>query len=154
MKKILMLSLAALPLLTMSCSKENGLNDEPIVANEYEYSGTMTVSAGGADNVSENVAVDCLLDKDSRTMKILFHKVKFVPQMPVSLDVTVPYVGYIEKDGTVKFTGDGIVPLSGGTVPFPKYTVTALSGTLTTTSLSLSLNFGDYPVTYKGTTKK
>lgn len=60
------------------------------VANEYEYSGTMTVTAGGSDNVSEDVAVDCLLDKEASTMKILFHKVKFVPQMPISLDVTVP----------------------------------------------------------------
>lgn len=60
------------------------------VANEYEYSGTMTFTAGGSDNVSEDVAVDCLLDKEASTMKILFHKVKFVPQMPISLDVTVP----------------------------------------------------------------
>ena len=71
----------------------------------------MTVTAGGSDNVSEDVAVDCLLDKDTRTMKILFHKVKFVPQMPISLDVTVPDVGYSEKDSEVTFSGDGIVSL-------------------------------------------
>lgn len=50
----------------------------------------MTVTAGGSDNISEDVAVDCLLDKEASTMKILFHKVKLVPQMPISLDVTVP----------------------------------------------------------------
>ena len=61
-----------------------------LCANEYEYSGTMTFTAGGSDNVSEDVAVDCLLDKEASTMKILFHKVKFVPPMPISLDVTVP----------------------------------------------------------------
>lgn len=143
----------AMPL-AMSCSKEEGSNEEPIVANEYEYSGTMTVTAGGSDNVSEDVAVDCLLDKEASTMKILFHKVKFVPQMPISLDVTVPDVAYSEKNGTVEFSADGIVPLSGGTVPFPKYTVTALTGTLNATGLSLSLNFGDYPVTYVGVPKK
>ncbi len=90
----------------------------------------MTVTAGGSDNVSEDVAVDCLLDKVASTMKILFHKVKFVPQMPISLDVTVPDIAYSEKNGTVEFSADGIIPLSGGTVPFPKYTVAALSGTL------------------------
>ena len=154
MNRIAMLFMAVALMLSLSCTKENGSNEEPLVANEYEYSGTMTVSAGGSDNVSEDVAVDCLLDKDARTMKVLFNKVKFVPQMPVSLDVTVPDVGYSEKDGTVKFSGDGIVPLSGGTVPFPKYTVTALSGTMTATGISLSLNFGDYPVTYIGVPKQ
>ncbi len=149
-----MLLLATAMLLPQSCSKEDGSNEEPLAANEYEYSGTLTVTAGGSDNVSESVAVDCLLDKDTRTMKILFNKVKFVPQMPITLDVTVPDVAYSEKNGTIEFSGDGIVPLSGGTVPFPKYTVTALSGTLTATGLSLSLNFGDYPVTYTGGPKK
>ena len=150
---LMFLMAVAMPL-AMSCSKEDGSNEEPLVANEYEYSGTMTVTAGGSDNVSEDVAVDCLLDKEASTMKILFHKVKFVPQMPISLDVTVPDVAYSEKNGTVEFSADGIVPLSGGTVPFPKYTVTALSGTLNATGLSLSLNFGDYPVTYVGAPKK
>lgn len=42
----------------------------------------MTVTAGGSDNVSEDVAVDCLLDKEASTMKILFHKVKFVLRCP------------------------------------------------------------------------
>ena len=154
MKRIAMLLLAAAMLLPQSCSKGNGSNEEPLVANEYEYSGTMTVTSGGSDNVSENVTVDCLLDEDTRTMKILFHKVKFVPQMPITLDVTIPDVAYTEKNGTVVFSGDGIVPLSGGTVPFPKYTVTALSGTLTATGLFLGLNFGDYPATYTGALKK
>ena len=89
MKRIAMLLLAAAMLLPQSCSKGNGSNEEPLVANEYEYSGTMTVTSGGSDNVSENVTVDCLLDEDTRTMKILFHKVKFVPQMPITLDVTI-----------------------------------------------------------------
>ena len=149
-----MLFMTVALLLSQSCTKENGSNEESLVANEYEYSGPMTVTAGGSDNVSENVAVECLLDKDAHTMKILFHKVKFVPQMPISLDVTVPDVSYSEKGGTVTFSGDGIIPLSGGTVPFPKYTVTALSGTMTATGISLRLNFGDYPVAYTGVPKK
>ncbi len=140
-------------LLPASCSKENGANEEPAVADEYQYSGIMSVTASGVDNVSEDVSVDCILDKDTRTMKILFHKVKFVPQMPVSLDVMVPDVGYSYKDGAVVLSGDGIVPLSGGTVPFPKYTVTSLSGTLSASGLSIRLNFGDYPVSYTGISK-
>ena len=80
----------------------------------------------------------------------MFYKVKFVPQMPVSLDVSVPGVGFEVKNGTIELSADGIVPLSGGTLPFPKYTVTGLSGTLTDTVILMKLNFGEYPVAYDG----
>ena len=42
MKRITMLLLATAMLLPQSCSKENGSNEEPLAANEYEYSGTLT----------------------------------------------------------------------------------------------------------------
>ena len=142
--------LMAAMLLPVSCSKESGGVDEPMPSGKYEYSGKMTVSASGTDNVSEGVEVDVVLDDKSKTASIGFKGVKFVPQMPVTLDVTVPGVAYVEKDGLLEFSGDDIIPLSGGTLPFPKYTVKGLSGTLDKSSLSLTLNFGDYPVTYDG----
>lgn len=153
MKKILIL-LAAIMTLPMSCSKENGTVNDPLTSEEYEYSGKMTVTASGVENVSENVEVDVILDEKTKTASIGFEDVKFVPQMPVTLDVTIPEVSYVEKDGQIEFSGDGIVPLSGGILPFPKYTVTALSGTLTKSRLRLTLNFGDYPVTYEGTSDR
>lgn len=137
-------------LLPVSCSKESVTVDGPMQSGKYEYSGKMTVSASGTDNVSENVEVDVILDDKSKTASIEFKGVKFVPQMPVTLDVTVPGVAYVETDGRLEFSGDDIIPLSGGTLPFPKYTVKALSGILDKSSLSLTLNFGDYPVTYEG----
>ena len=150
MKKIIMLLLAALPLLTMSCSKENGEVKNPSLSGSYEYSGTMTVTADGVDNVSEEVKVEVRIDETAKTLDIMFYKVKFVPQMPVSLDVSVSGVGFEVRNGTIELSADGIVPLSGGTVPFPKYTVTGLAGTLTDSGISMKLNFGEYPVAYKG----
>ena len=143
MKKIFMLLLAVMPLLTMSCSKEDGDVENPLLSGNYEYSGTMTVTADGIDNVSEEVKVEVRIDE-------MFYKVKFVPQMPVSLDVSVPGVGFEVKNGTIELSADGIVPLSGGTLPFPKYTVTGLSGTLTDSGILMKLNFGEYPVAYEG----
>ncbi len=152
-KKVFCLMAAAI-LLTISCSKENGDVDNPSFSGNYEYSGPMTVTADGVDNVSKDVKVDVRIDEKAKTLDIMFNKVKFVPQMPISLDVSVPGIGFEEKNGTLEFSADGIVPLSGGTLPFPKYTVTALSGTMTATSLSLRLNFGDYPVIYTGVPDK
>ncbi len=150
MKKIFMLLLAVMPLLTMSCSKEDGDVENPLLSRNYEYSGTMTVTADGIDNVSEEVKVEVRIDETAKTLDIMFYKVKFVPQMPVSLDVSVPGVGFEVKNGTIELSADGIVPLSGGTLPFPKYTVTGLSGTLTDSGILMKLNFGKYPVAYEG----
>ncbi len=110
----------------------------------------MTVTAGGVDNVSEDVKVEVRMDETARTLDIMFNKVKFVPQMPISLDVSVQGIGFEVKNGTLEFSADGIIPLSGGTLPFPKYTVTGLTGTLTGSGISMKLNFGEYPVAYEG----
>ena len=78
-----MLLLAVMPLLTMSCSKEDGDVENPSFSGNYEYSGTMTVTADGIDNVSEEVKVEVRIDETAKTLDIMFYKVKFVPQMPV-----------------------------------------------------------------------
>lgn len=150
MKKFMIVLTAAVLLLPVSCSKENGTGDEPMASGEYEYSGKMIVTAAGTDNVSENVEVNVILYTKSGKLDIEFEGVKFVPQMPVTLDVTVPGVDYVEKNGRVEFSGDGVIPLSGGVVPFPNYTVTSLSGTLDKSRISMKLNFGEYPVSYEG----
>ena len=104
MKKIFMLLLAVMPLLTMSCSKEDGDVENPLLSGNYEYSGTMTVTADGIDNVSEEVKVEVRIDETAKTLDIMFYKVKFVPQMPVSLDVSVPGVGFEVKNGTIELS--------------------------------------------------
>lgn len=142
--------MAAAVLLTMSCSKESGDRENVSLSGDYEYSGPMTVTAGGVDNVSEDVKVEVRIDETAKTLDIMFEKVKFVPQMPISLDVSVPGIGFEVKNGTLEFSADGIIPLSGGTLPFPTYTVTGLTGTLNESGISMKLNFGEYPVAYEG----
>lgn len=130
------------------CSKDN-VNEEMEAPRSSVYSGSLNVVAGGKDNVTEGVEVNADIDKDG-VLTLVFHKVKFVPQMPVSLDVTVPDVKYSrEADGSLLLSGDGIVPITM-MQPYPKYTVTGLSGKMSAKALSVSLNFGEFSTSYSG----
>ena len=136
---------AAVSVVAAACSK-----NEPVkiieTPAETVYSGTMTVVAGGKDNVSENVNVSL---KDDGTATIIFNKVKFVPQMPVSLDVTVPGVKCEIRENEIILSGNDIVPLAMG-MPYAKYKVTSLNGKITAGKLTVSLNFGEFATSYVG----
>ena len=108
----------------------------------------MTVVADGKDNVSENVNVNVRL-QDGGTATIIFNKVKFVPQMPVSLDVTVPGVKCEIRENEIILSGNDIVPLAMG-MPYAKYKVTSLNGKITAGKLTVSLNFGEFATSYVG----
>lgn len=145
-KKLILI--ASMLLAVAGCSKNN-VNEEKETPRSSVYSGSLNVVAGGKDNVTEGVEVNADIDKDG-VLTLVFHKVKFVPQMPVSLDVTVPDVKYSrETDGSLLLSGDGIVPITM-MQPYPKYTVTGLSGKMSAKSLSVSLNFGEFPTSYSG----
>ncbi|MCI2059737.1 MAG: calycin-like domain-containing protein [Bacteroidales bacterium] len=139
--------IAAVSVVAAACSK-----NEPVkiieTPAETVYSGTMTVVAGGKDNVSENVKVNVNLQDDG-TATIIFNKVKFVPQMPVSLDVTVPGVTCEIRKNEIILSGNDIVPLAMG-MPYAKYKVTSLSGKITAGKLTVSLNFGEFATSYVG----
>ena len=145
-KKLILI--ASMLLAVAGCSKNN-VNEEKETPRSSVYSGSLNVVAGGKDNVTEGVEVNADIDKDG-VLTLVFHKVKFVPQMPVSLDVTVPDVKYSrEADGGLLLSGDGIVPITM-MQPYPKYTVTGLTGKMSAKSLSVSLNFGEFPTSYSG----
>lgn len=139
--------IAAVSVVAAACSK-----NEPVkiieTPAETVYSGTMTVVAGGKDNVSENVKVNVNLQEDG-TATIIFNKVKFVPQMPVSLDVTVPGVTCEIRENEIILSGNDIVPLAMG-MPYAKYNVTSLSGKIIAGKLTVSLNFGEFSTSYVG----
>lgn len=138
---------AAVLVVAAACSK-----NEPVkiieTPAETVYSGTMTVVADGKDNVSENVKVNVSFQKDG-TATIIFNKVKFVPQMPVSLDVTVPGVKCETRENEIILSGDDIVPLAMG-MPYERYKVTSLSGKIIAGKLTISLNFGGFATSYVG----
>ena len=145
-KKLILI--ASMLLAVAGCSKDN-VNEEMEAPRSSVYSGSLNVVAGGKDNVTEGVEVNADIDKDG-VLTLVFHKVKFVPQMPVSLDVTVPDVKYSrEADGSLLLSGDGIVPITM-MQPYPKYTVTGLSGKMSAKALSVSLNFGEFSTSYSG----
>lgn len=145
-KKLILI--ASMLLAVAGCSKNN-VNEEKEAPRSSVYSGSLNVVAGGKDNVTEGVEVNADIDKDG-VLTLVFHKVKFVPQMPVSLDVTVPDVKYSrEADGSLLLSGDGIVPITM-MQPYPKYTVTGLGGKMSDKALSISLNFGEFPTSYSG----
>ena len=145
-KKLILI--ASMLLAVAGCSKNN-VNEEKEAPRSSVYSGSLNVVAGGKENVTEGVEVNADIDKDG-VLTLVFHKVKFVPQMPVSLDVTVPDVKYSkEADGSLLLSGDGIVPITM-MQPYPKYTVTGLSGKMSAKALSVSLNFGEFPTSYSG----
>lgn len=149
MKKFIMFIAAVI--VAVSCSKDNGKDDPVICPSDGQFSGSMIVTSGDVDNVSDNVIVDISFSETEKTMDILLHQVKFVPQMPISLDVTVPGVAYTAaNEGGLTFKGENIVPIAGMVGPYPKYTVTSLTGKVSDGQLSMSLKFGDYPVKYVG----
>ena len=137
--------IAAALTVAAACSKNE---PEKIIETltETVYSGTMTVVADGKDNVSENVNVS---PQDDGTATIIFNKVKFVPQMPVSLDVTVPGVKCEIRENEIILSGNDIVPLAMG-MPYAKYNVTSLTGKIVAGKLTISLNFGEFATSYVG----
>lgn len=139
--------IAAVLTVAAACSKNEPVKiiEAPI---ETVYSGTMKVVADGKDNISENVNVNVGFQEDG-TATIIFNKVKFVPQMPVSLDVTIPGVKYECRENEIILSGDDIVPLAMG-MPYAKYNVTSLSGKIIAGKLMISLNFGEFATSYVG----
>lgn len=141
--------IAAVLTVAAACSK-----NEPVkiieTPAETVYSGAMTVVAGGKDNVSENVNVNVNVSpQDDGTATIIFNKVKFVPQMPVSLDVTVPGVKCEIRENVIILSGNDIVPLAMG-MPYERYKVTSLTGKIIAGKLTISLNFGGFATSYVG----
>lgn len=138
---------AAVIVVAAACSKNDPVKiiETP---TETVYSGTMTVVADGKDNVSENVKVNVSFQEDG-TATIIFNKVKFVPQMPVSLDVTVPGVKCETRENEIILSGNDIVPLAMG-MPYEKYKVTSLTGKIIAGKLTVSLNFGGFATSYVG----
>lgn len=146
MKKLL-LFLAAISLAVCSCEKES---DNDADNNNCLFSGTMTVVYRGETVPSEKVEIGVEYEDDG-TLSLMFHQVKFVPQMPLSLDVKVTGITYIERDGVVTFSGNDIVPTYGlVNTEMPDYTVTKLSGSISDNTLKFSLNFGAIPTSYTG----
>lgn len=143
--------LAAALFATAACSK-----DEPgtvAVPQKADYAGTLTVTYQGTEYASPGITVKLEPSEDGKQATMTLCKVKFVPQMPVTLDVTVPGIVLNTSSSGTTLTCEKVVPLAmGGEVE--RYTVTGLKGNLKDDKLSFSLNFGNFPTRFEGTKER
>ena len=140
-------------LLAASCAKP----DTQIEVDDPTYSGVMNVVYEGEDFEQNRIEVQLGFNADSTAMDMKLIKVKFVPAMPVRIDVTVMEIPVLkEKDGSFTFYGDGIVPWAMGG-PYDTYRVDSLEGKLNRGKLEFSMLFYNtkkqegYPTSYSGT---
>ena len=127
-----------------------------IIDNSPKYKGDMTVVYDGKDFEQDGINVQVEFNEEQTSVDIKLHKVKFVPAMPVAIDVTILDVPAVKaEDGTWSFYGDGITPWAMGG-PYENYRADSLNGTIDGSVLEFSLDFCNvkkgesYPTTYTG----
>lgn len=151
MKRYITAFFAVLMLLA-SCQKP------PTVITDLSprYSGKMTVVYDGEDFVQNSISVKAEMSEDGKKMDLMLEKVKFVPAMPIRIDVTIMDIPLEEAaDGSLVFSADDFVPWAmGGS--YDTYRVDDLTGTLKDGNLVFSLVFFNvkknegYPTSYSG----
>lgn len=146
--KITNLFAIATTLLLMACNKPA----QPIVPVENNFKGTVTVIYQDAPFDNENIEVNFKPSADGKTGSLTIYQIKFVPQMPVTIDVTIPNINVTSTPEQINLECAQVIPLAMGG-EYPRYTVTDLKGTIKDKEISFSLNFGSYPTSYKGTLK-
>ena len=142
MKKIFAILAAAL--LIASCGSDSKDDNNSLPVGTTNYKGTMTVVFQG------QVVLTVNYDQKKGQASILFNQVKFVPQMPVTLDITVPGVTATVSGEKVNLSAEGVEPTVGG-VPYEDYLVTGLNGSIYKGVLDISLKFGNFPTKFNGT---
>lgn len=133
----------------IACQK----NEPEVVVEPKEgsYVGTVTVnSTSGEVFDNENIEVSFTPSEDGTTATLVLYQIKFTPKMPMTLDVTIPEVNITAEGQEIILECAEVVPLAMGG-PYPKYTVTELTGKIADGQLTFSLNFGATPTSFTGT---
>lgn len=136
---------AALSLAPVACG-----TDEPEVVLP-EPTGELTGSFSIVNSDGTTFSMDAIRSDYEildGTVDITLYEISFSPRMPMTLDMTIPGVKISQVSGGYSLSADSIVPLALGR-PFEQYMVTKLTGTLTTTGLSLKMDIGGCPSEYK-----
>ena len=153
MKKIIFLLAAAAIFAATGCDSDDAGKDPGNILGNGTYVGTVTVTTPAFEK--DDVEVKVTFADDRKTAKIEMFKVKFAETMPVTLDIKIPGVTAKEVSGSdgMSLSGENIIPLVG-TNPYPLYTITGLTGTVTASELTLSMTMGAFPTTYSGTAEE
>ena len=156
MKKTVFM-LAAIAALLMSCEKnesEDIMQSEnpgtPAQIGASDYTGTVTVVFQGQDYDNDSIKVSFTPNEQGDSASISIYKIRFVPQMPVTIDITIPGITVNKTDGKITITGDSIIPQALGGNPYPRYIVTGFNGEINDSVMTFALKFGDYPTSYQG----
>lgn len=147
MKTKLLFFAAIIAASMISCGKSNA--EDPIVPEESDFTGTVTVIYEGTAFDNENILVSFVPAEDGKSASITLHQIRFVPDMPLAIDTTIPGITLHSTSEKISLSCERVVPLAMGG-EFPRYTVTNLRGEQVGTELSFSLNFGEYPTSFKG----
>lgn len=152
MKLLKFFALAAMLFGMVACNNEK--TPEPVIDLDTTtaYNGTVSVIVAGQEISTTNSVIEIDPSENGKSFNIVFKMIKFVPQMP-ALDITIPAVGYIVADEVISFAAESVIPLCLGG-EFPQYLVTGLKGTITANSIDLSLKFGEFQTSFRGTIVK
>lgn len=143
MKKfIYLLSLLSL----VCCTKDSAPIDYSV---GLHYKGSVWVEYNGESYENKDIEVNFTLSEDGKTADIRMNRIRFVPQMPVTVTTVLP-VTVVGSGNNYTFTADNVYPHSPAGVEQQKYRINKLSGMVTGNMLSFSLYFGDYPTTFTG----
>jgi len=148
--KTIFLTLAVLFAFT-ACKPEKPCDCDtpPEKIEDGTYVGLLSVENSGNEFQLENIHVVVEINEDN-TLNFTMMAVKFAQAMPVTIDMNVAGVTTSEVENGLILSGDNIVPTAMMGTPFPQYTITELSGTLTTQTLEFSMICGGNPVTFSG----
>ena len=121
-----------------------------------DYQGKMTVLYEGESFEQSGIKVMAEFDKDMNSLDIMLKKVKFVPAMPIRIDVTIMDIPCSENaDGTFTFAADDLIPWAMGG-HYDTYRVDDLIGTVSDDCLTFDMLFFNtkknegYPTSYSG----
>lgn len=116
----------------------------------YEALGTLLIPSSGF--TKENLRTEIVL-VDNYKLDIYMFDVKFASAMPVTIDMVISGVPYVQNGSVITFYGDSIVPYAGNK-PYEKYIVTELEGSISADSMFIANNYGSTPSVYQGALKK
>ena len=143
MKRILAFLLALTAL--AACSKE----PQPVATTDTSGQYRGTVSVDYEDTVYDNENILVSLKEEEGGLTLMIYDIKFVPQMPLTVTVTIKGIPFYRYGDRLEFSGDNIVPYSG-ILPFKSRTVYGLEGVARDKELTFSLRFGDSPTRFHG----
>lgn len=113
------------------------------------YKGSVWVEYNGENYENKDIEVSFTLSDDGKTADIQINRIRFVPQMPVTVDTVLP-VKVSGSGNNITFSAHDVYPHSPAGAEQKKYLINNLSGMVTGNMLSFSLFFGNYPTRFTG----